>query len=357
MAERNGIARPSATGTISLLSTGPAASTDAVGVALSHLRASHPMPFLESPGVHRVDLHWNGLPGQVAAYLVDGGDALAVVDTGPTRTLPALLDGVRELGREPEEITHLLLTHVHLDHAGGAGALLAAAPRARAYVHPRGARHLADPSRLLHSAGLLYGDQMDRLYGDMVPVPAGRLVVLNDGDEVRVGSRRLTAVSTPGHASHHHAYHDAEAKLVFTGDVGGIRLQHQPYVCAPTPPPDIDLAAWQHSLGRIRELRPSILLPTHFGGIGDPEWHLDDLSARLEQWGRWTEEQAASGADANAIAAAMRDRATADIIAATGSEAAARAYEAAVPYPMMAAGLVRWLRVRDRASADPAAAG
>ncbi|HVG43302.1 MAG TPA: MBL fold metallo-hydrolase, partial [Longimicrobium sp.] len=124
------------------------------------------MTFEESPGVHRVDLNWNGLPGQVAAYLVDAGDALAVVESGPGSTLPTLLRAVRSLGRAPEEITHVLVTHVHLDHAGGAGALLRHAPRARVYVHPRGARHLADPSRLLASATLLYGDRMDALWGE-----------------------------------------------------------------------------------------------------------------------------------------------------------------------------------------------
>lgn len=313
----------------------------------------HSMLFEESPGVHRVDLVWNGFPGQVAAYLVEDGDALAVVETGPTSTLPALLDGIRALGRQPEDVTHLLVTHVHLDHAGGAGALLRHTPRARVYVHPRGAPHLEDPSRLIASATQLYGDRMDALWGEVVPVPAGRVVELRDGDEVRVGRRLLRAVDTPGHASHHHAFHEPDAGLVFTGDVGGIRLAGQRYVCAPTPPPDIDIDAWQASLRRLRALRPSILLPTHFGGVDDPEWHLDDLSARLEGWRRWTEEQVAAGAGSRAMAEAMRDRATADIVAATGSEDAARAYELAVPYPMMAAGLERWWTQRQRGRLAP----
>src|SRR3982751_3041971 len=129
------------------------------------------MTFEEYSGVHRVDLNWNGLPGQVASYLVQDGEALAVVESGPASTLPTLLAAVRSLGREPEEITHVLVTHVHLDHAGGAGALLRHAPRARVYVHPRGARHLLDPSRLLASAAGLYGDRMDELWGEMAPVP------------------------------------------------------------------------------------------------------------------------------------------------------------------------------------------
>lgn len=300
------------------------------------------MPDLESPGVHRIDLNWNGYPGQVAAYLLDGGDGLAVVETGPASTLAAVLDAIRAIGREPAEVTHILVTHVHLDHAGGAGALLRHAPRARVHVHPNGAAHLADPSRLIASATQLYGDRMDSLWGAMVPVPEDRLVILQDGDEVRIGGRRLRAVDTPGHAVHHHAYHDPDAGLVFTGDVGGIRLERLPYVCAPTPPPDIDLAAWRRSLGRLRDLAPSRLLLTHFGGVDDPAWHLDDLAARLDAWARWMAEQAAAGTDPPTLAVAMAERAAADIVAATGSAEAARAYELAVPYPMMAAGLQRW---------------
>lgn len=296
----------------------------------------------ESPGVHRVDLDWNGLPGQVAAYLVADRDALAVVETGPTSTLPALLSAVAELGRAPEEITHVLVTHVHLDHAGGAGTLLRHAPRAKVHVHPRGARHLADPSRLLASAAQLYGGRMDALWGEMVPVPPERMVVMEDGDAVRIGGRTLVAVDTPGHAVHHHAFNDPGAKLVFTGDVGGIRLRGARYVSAPTPPPDIDLDAWERSLERLRALDPALLLPTHFGGVRDPAWHLDDLSARLADWARWTGEMLSAGRSGPALAVAMRDKAAADIVAATGSEDAARAYELAVPYPMMAAGLERW---------------
>ncbi|HKP74133.1 MAG TPA: MBL fold metallo-hydrolase, partial [Longimicrobiaceae bacterium] len=226
-------------------------------------------PFEEAPGVHRVDLEWNGLPGQVAAYLVEDGDALAVVETGPSSTLPALLGAVRARGRAPEEITHLLVTHVHLDHAGGAGTLLRHAPRAKVYAHPRGAPHLLDPSRLLASATRLYGAHMDRLWGEVAPVPAERLVVLEDGARVAVGRRALAAVGTLGHAVHHHAFHDPDAGLVFTGDVGGIRLNGARYVSAPTPPPDIDLDAWLRSLDRLRALEPRMLLPTHFGGVRD----------------------------------------------------------------------------------------
>ncbi|HEX8696697.1 MAG TPA: MBL fold metallo-hydrolase [Longimicrobium sp.] len=307
------------------------------------------MLFEESPGVWRVDLDWMGLPGQMAAYLVDAGDAFAVVESGPGSTLPRLLDAVRALGREPADVTHVLVTHVHLDHAGAAGALLGQAPRARLYAHPLAAKHLLDPSRLLDSARRIYGALMDRLWGEMLPVPADRLVILQDGDEVRIGRRVLRAIDTPGHARHHHAFHDSDSGLLFSGDVGGIRLGGGlSYVSVPTPPPDVDLEAWRASIARLRPLRPTRILPTHFGGNDDVEWHLDDLDARIARLAEWAPGQAAAAADLPGFTAALRERGSAEILAATGSEDAARAYEQAVPYEMMAAGLLRWLTVRAR---------
>ena len=306
----------------------------------------------EAPGVWRVDLRWMGLPGQVAAYLLADGDGLAVVESGPGSTLETLLGAVRAIGRDPGDVTHVLVTHVHLDHAGGAGAFLAHAPRARVHVHPNGAPHLADPSRLMASAGRIYGDRMSEMWGEMVPVPRDRLVVLEDGDEVRVGRRILRALDTPGHAYHHHAYHDPETAIVFTGDVGGIRLGGQRYVSPPTPPPDVDLERWRESVARLRALRPTLLLPTHFGGAADVEWHLDDLDRRLAALDVWARARVAAGADAAALARAMRERGAAEIVAATGSEDVARAYEQAIPYEMIAAGLHRYLT--RRASADRA---
>ncbi|HEX8454424.1 MAG TPA: MBL fold metallo-hydrolase [Longimicrobium sp.] len=299
----------------------------------------------EAPGVVRVDLRWMGMAKQVASYLVSDGGDLAVVDCGPGSTLPALLEGVRAAGHDPAAITHLLLTHVHLDHAGAAGELMRVAPRARLYVHPRGARHLADPSRLLTSAARIYGDRMEVLWGMMLPVPEPRMTVLHDGDEVRVGRRTLRALDTPGHAVHHHAYHDPDAGLLFSGDAGGIRLDGTPYVRPPTPPPDIDVPAWRRSITRMREVRASLILPAHFGGTGDVAWHLDDLEARLVDWDAWSRRELDAGGDLASLTEALRHKAHAEVVAATGSEELARAYEAAVPSQMMAAGLVRWHEV------------
>ncbi|HEX2202089.1 MAG TPA: MBL fold metallo-hydrolase [Longimicrobium sp.] len=318
----------------------------------------HPLLHEEAPGVWRVDLRWRGMPAQIAAYLVADGGALAVVESGPGSTLPTLREAIRALGRDPAEVTHVLVTHVHLDHAGGAGALLRDAPGATLYAHPVGAPHLADPSRLMRSAGRIYGDRMETWWGEMLPVDPARMVELADGAEVRVGERTLRALDTPGHAWHHHAYHDPDAGLVFTGDVGGIRLERAAYVCAPTPPPDVDVEAWEHSVSRLRAVEPTLLLPTHFGGVRDVGWHLDDLAARLASLRDWGLAQVAAGADTDALTRALREREGAAILRATGSEAAMREYEWAVPYEMMAAGLMRYLERRGerglRAAAGPA---
>jgi glyoxylase-like metal-dependent hydrolase (beta-lactamase superfamily II) len=300
--------------------------------------------FQEAPGITRIDLQWRGLEGQIAAYVVEDQQELALVEVGPERTLPTLLAGLQAMGRAPEEVTRILVTHVHLDHAGAAGALAALAPRASVYVHPLGAAHLMDPSRLLRSAGRIYGDRMDELWGAMTPVASDRLVVLPDGGRVRVGRRTLIAVDTPGHARHHHAFHDPDAALLFGGDVTGIRLPGHSYVRPPTPPPELEVDRWLESIARIRALRPRRLLPTHFGGAADAERHLDELAERLRHWTEWARARLAAGDDLPALGEHLRDMAHREALEACGSAAAAAAYEEAVPSGMLAAGLYRHLR-------------
>ncbi|HEX8392168.1 MAG TPA: MBL fold metallo-hydrolase [Longimicrobium sp.] len=299
----------------------------------------------EAEGVTRIDHGWRGA-GFIASYLVEEGNGLALVEAGPSSTLDTLLAGIRAAGRDPADLTHLLLTHIHLDHAAAAGHLARLAPRARVVVHPLGAPHLADPSRLLASAARIYGGAMDLLWGTMLPVDRERIDAAADGTVVRVGGRTLRAVETPGHADHHHAWHDAEAGLLFSGDAGGIRLDGARHVRPPTPPPDVDTARWLASLRRMRALRPRILLPTHFGGVDDPEWHLDDAERRLRAWtetaGRF------DPADGDGLAAALRDTEDAALLEAGGDPALVGRYAETIPYPMMAAGLLHQRRRRER---------
>jgi glyoxylase-like metal-dependent hydrolase (beta-lactamase superfamily II) len=303
----------------------------------------------EAAGITRIDHGWGG-PGFIASYLVaDGGD-LALVEAGPASTLETLLAGVRAAGHDPARLTHLLLTHVHLDHAAGAGQLARLAPQARIYVHGWGAPHLTDPSRLLASAARLYGDRMDEMWGAMLPVPRDRIHVPADGEAIRVGGRTLVAVDTPGHASHHLAFHDADARLVFTGDVAGIRLDGAPHVRPPTPPPELDTPRWLDSIARLRALRPELLLLTHFGAVADAGWHLDDLAARLLDWTR----RAGETTDPAELAAALQADGDAQLLAATGDAALVRRYAESIPYEMMAAGLLRQTHPRRGPSTVPA---
>lgn len=294
----------------------------------------------EAEGVWRIDHGWQ-MPRMIASYLlVDEGDAV-LVEAGPASTRDALLAGIRAAGVDPADVSWILPTHVHLDHAAGAGALLAEMPRARVGIHPLGAPHLADPAKLIASATRIYGDRMHELWGEMRPVPADRLTVLEDGARVRVGRRTLAAVDTPGHARHHHAFHDADAGLVFTGDVAGIRLPGASYVLPPTPPPEFEPERWHASVARLRALRPAMLLPTHFGGVTDTERHLDELDARVADWTAWATAQVAAGADVDALARGLAARSADEITAATGDPRMAAEYETSVGYPMLAAGLYR----------------
>ena len=305
-------------------------------------------PVQLEPGVFLIDLDFQGYAGAVAAYLLVDGDDLTLVETGPGSTLPALRAGLTSLGYAVAELSRIVVTHIHLDHAGAAGTLMREAPRARFYVHPAGSAHMRDPSKLIASATRIYGDAMERLWGAFEPVPADRMAELADGEAIRCGGRTLAALHTPGHAVHHVALHDRDAGLVFTGDVAGVRLGGVPYVRPPTPPPDIDLDAWRASVARLRAARPRRLLLTHFGAFDDVEWQLDDLMARLHNWTGWIEARLeAAGVDAAAVVPALRARGDAELARVGASAAVAEGYELATPAHMTVTGVQRWLRKRE----------
>ncbi|SMB93759.1 MBL fold metallo-hydrolase [Deinococcus hopiensis] len=228
-----------------------------------------------------IDLLFQDVPSVIGVPVLDSGDGVALVDVGPGSTLPALEAGLAQLGASLADVRHVLLTHIHLDHAGAAGALLERVPQARLYVHARGAPHLVRPERLMASAGQIYGDQMERLWGEMRPVPADRLTVPEEGRTLRVGRLDVRPLPTPGHAVHHLAYHVGDD--LFVGDVGGVRLDALQTPRAPTPPPDIDLPAWRGSVALLRGLDARTLYPTHFGAYPQEAAHWDGLLARLEE--------------------------------------------------------------------------
>jgi glyoxylase-like metal-dependent hydrolase (beta-lactamase superfamily II) len=224
-----------------------------------------------------LDLHHHGAERVIGAYLVETDDGLAVFDCGPSSCVEELKARLREHGLELEGVRHLLLSHIHLDHAGAAGVLVREHPALQVHVSEIGAPHLADPSRLEASARRLYGEAFDELWGELAPVPEANLRVV--GDEV-LG---LACFPTPGHASHHVCYLGADGTL-YAGDAAGVRIQPHRAVLPPTPPPEFDLDTWLRTLDEIERRRPARLALVHFGVADDVERHLAELRTRLVRW-------------------------------------------------------------------------
>ena len=291
-----------------------------------------------------IDLLFRGQPGVVAAYLLTSPGHAALVETGPSSTLPALLAGIERAGVALESIREVLVTHVHLDHSGAAGLLLRHLPNATLYAHERGVPHLIDPAKLVASAARIYGALMGPLWGEVLPVPAERLVALRDGDTVWAAGRRIEVLYTPGHASHHVAFR-MEDDTVFTGDVGGIRLPDCAYVRPPTPPPDLDLELWDASIERLAAIDAPAFYPTHFGRCEGTAAHLRELRARLRAWEALVLDGLRSGQDRAAITTTMRGREDAELLMAAGPDAVVR-YETAGAYAMNVSGYERYLRKR-----------
>ncbi len=220
-----------------------------------------------------IDLGFRGSDRVIATAVLSGPGGVTLVDPGPTSCLPALEDGLRQRGLTLRDVRSLLLTHIHLDHAGAAGTIVERVPAIRVHVHERGAPHMVDPAKLLASATRLYGDQMDALWGAFLPVPAANVTVLTGGERIAAAGTSLRVAYTPGHAKHHVSYLDETTGVALVGDTGGIRVSGD-YLLAPTPPPDIDLAAWRDSLDAIEAWQPVSLFLTHFGEVTGAKAHL-----------------------------------------------------------------------------------
>lgn len=270
-----------------------------------------------------IDAKHLGTDRVIAVYVVDG----LVVDPGPESCLETVVEGLA--GEEPRG---LLLTHIHLDHAGAAGALVERFPDLTVYVHERGAPHLVDPSGLVESAGRLYGADMRRLWGRVVPVPAENVVALAGGETVEGFRVRYV----PGHASHHVAYLHESTGDAYVGDVGGVQIPPAEFTLAPSPPPDIDVEAWLESLEKIEAWSPDALCLTHFGRQADVGNHLDTVRRQLRRQAERVKE-----CDEETFVAELRAQAR----AAAGEEVARR-YEQAAPAAHIYAGLTRyWAKV------------
>ena len=296
--------------------------------------------------VETIDLNFMGTEKVIASFLLLGEGSAAIVETGPTSCLDHLRGGLEANGVSPGDVREVLLTHIHLDHAGASGHLAELLPNATFYVHELGYPHLADPSKLVKSATRIYGERMDELWGEARPVPEERLVVLGDGEEVGVAGGRLVAYDTPGHAYHHLAYLEPESGSLFAGDVAGIRLPGQSYVRPPTPPPEIDVEAWVRSIENIRKIDPATLHPTHFGSYDDVDRHLSELEQRLQDWLLFVEGRADEGASREEISEELKMKGDAEMLAEGAPPEESERYDLAGNYEMLTAGILRYVERR-----------
>ena len=287
-----------------------------------------------------IDLQFRGSAGVIATPILIGPDGVTVIDPGPTSCLPALEAGLRDRGLTLRDVRTLLLTHIHLDHAGASGTIVERVPGVRVYVHERGAPHMIDPAKLLASTMRLWGDQMEAVWGAFLPVPASQVTVLTGGERIEVAGTTLRVAYTPGHAKHHVSYLDERAGMAYVGDTGGVRVSGD-YLIAPTPPPDIDIEAWLASLDTIDAWQPVALFLAHFGEVTPARAHLARYRATLEAAAARVEELMKTGSSDEERLRLFVEKMRQDVRRAM-PEGEARATELAAPFDQLWLGLARY---------------
>ena len=303
-----------------------------------------------------IDTNWTGRPHSIAAALLESSGHRAIIDPGPESTLATLREQLRARNVSVADLDAILLTHIHLDHAGATGTLVRENPRLAVYVHKNGAPHMTDPSKLLASAGRLWGDNLSTLFGNTLPVPQENLRILEGGETLTLGARKIEVVYTPGHASHHVTYFDDG--VAFVGDTAGISIQNGPYIISAThphyilpatPPPDIDLGLWDSSFAAILARRPARLFLTHYGFSDDPAAHIAEFREQLHRWATLTEEVLRTAPDDAAAMNAFVAKFRAEMDEQLGAvEAEHHAFTAGLNLSFL--GLARYLRKRAKAA-------
>jgi glyoxylase-like metal-dependent hydrolase (beta-lactamase superfamily II) len=293
--------------------------------------------------VHLIDALHLGRPDVICIALVEcGPNELLLVDSGPESVFDAVVEGVRKLGLQPGYVRHLLASHIHLDHSGGAWRW-AKEFGTKIYAHPRGAPHLIDPSKLLGSAARIYGDKMGSLWGAAGNIPEDHVIAVEDNAELRFGSEQFRVLYTPGHAQHHNAYWLESERTVFAGDVAGVLIRGGPPI-PPFPPPDIHLESWKDSLDKIRHLKPASLHITHFGKVADPMPVLDALEKRIFDWADWMKRQLLEGKAEAEIIPEFEKFTVQELLSNRTPIEDLATYEHADPASMSVAGLSRYWR-------------
>ena len=300
---------------------------------------------LIAPGVRLIDLDFLGRPGTIATAALETPAGVVLVDPGPPTCLDSLRRALAGEGLSLGDLHALLVTHIHLDHAASAGTLVREQPRLRVYVHELGAPHLIDPSKLLSSATRLYGAEMARLWGEIVPVPASSVIALAGGEVLDLGGRKVDVAYTPGHARHHVCYFDSVSGVAFMGDTGGVRVGTSRFVLPPTPPPEIDVEAWRTSVERVRQWAPSRVFVTHFGASSDVDFHLGDLVERLDRYSRLVAALVRASGDDGSGREAYEQALWGDLRDLVGEDLA-RAYSEIVSFEHCWQGLARYWRAR-----------
>lgn len=293
-------------------------------------------------GVDYVDLKFLGQPGIIATGILQGREGVALIDPGPSTTIDTLTAALASKGVGLAEVRAILVTHIHLDHSGATGTLLASCPAATVYVHEVGAPHMADPSKLMASASRLYGADMDRLWGEVRPVPAGRLRTVGD-ERLTIVGHTVEVARTPGHASHHVSFFLPDSGVAFVGDTAGICRQTGRVVLPATPPPDIDLDAWRVSTSRILAWNPDVLFLTHFGPQPSPRVHFNDMWTRMDDWSRRVRAYLAMPGTDQDRASRFMDEVMDDLARLT-SRPEAQAYANAGRFDFSWSGLARYWR-------------
>lgn len=287
--------------------------------------------------IHILDTRQLGHPGIVAATALETNDGIALFDTGPESTFDNVIADLEKAGFNAKDVRHVFLSHIHFDHAGAAWRF---AQTATIYVHPRGAAHLIDPTKLVESATRIFGDDMERLWGKIGPVPKERVRILEDNEIVRVPPFEIRAIATPGHASHHHVYHWDDN--VFGGDIAGVRIGNGSPI-PPFVPPELHVESWRESIAKIRKLNPANLYLPHFGKITGPvSEHLDLLDERVARWSEWFRERIRNGDDESKLKSSFAELEHSELLRDGASQNDVNGYEAADPSYMAVGASIRY---------------
>lgn len=293
---------------------------------------------IKTPEIHVLDLNFQELPEITAVYLIIGPSGPILIETGPGSTLQTLLSQIRQHGVDPEQIKHVLVTHIHLDHAGAAGWW--AQQGAQIYVHSFGARHLISPEKLMASAKRIYGDKMDTLWGEMLPAPAEKVTEVFDNDVLELAGLTIKALETPGHARHHHVY--VLDDVAFTGDAAAARLPGWNLPDVPAPPPEFELEVWEATLDRLLAEDFRRIYPTHFGAVDDVQAHLETVKGLVRETAVFIQTQMQVGLSRDEIVIAYEHWFAERARAAGLTEEAIVQYAAANPLYMSVDGIMRY---------------